>query len=194
VSAKEGSLKRFGHWVRDQPRLSRMVAVGWVIYLASQANIVRLLGSTAERLVALQTATSHARVIEVLAAWTAEDRAHFAAHLPFDLAHALIYPVVLVLSLALGFRAAGVPRRFDGLLCLPFLAGALDEVENFAHHVAVQAAPDVPFWAFAVGSPASILKWTIAFTALLALPALIVARLKRGRPAPPSEGVKEPVS
>lgn len=189
MTAKEGVFRRFGHWLRALPRLPRLVGIGWVIYLTSQANIIRALGSTVDGLIALQTATSHARVIEVLGAWTADDRAHFAAHLPFDVVHPLIYSTVLALSLAWGFRTVDVPRRFDAWLCLPFLAGVCDELENFAHYVAVNATPNVPFWTFALGSPASMTKWAIAVGGLVALIVLVIVGFKRRHSSPPEEPV-----
>ena len=172
---------RLGHWLRGRSWLPKGVGIGWAFYLLCQANIVRVLGSSAEALVDLQTAHTYARLQEVIGSWTAADHQAFAAHLPYDIAHPFYYTVVLAMSLAWGFRATSVNTRFDVLLYLPFLAGLCDLVENAMNHQALHSYPDVAYWVFILGFTCSTTKWAILLTGLASLPVFVVLGLLKHR-------------
>ena len=166
--------------LRNISHLPRWCMIGWVIGLASQVNIAITINVFASKLGALQLSPTYASFQQNIATWTASDVERYYAHFGLDLVHPIIYGVALALNLAWGFRAAGVPSRYDVLLAAPLIAGLLDEVENYAHYVAVsmyqpgsEALPDLPWWTFGVGCTAAKIKWLLALGTIAALPILM---------------------
>ena len=165
--------------LRTLPYLPYWCLFGWIMGLISQVNIALTIGTFASKLGALQLSASYLSFKQNIMTWTADDVAHYYAHLGFDLIHPIIYGVALALNLAWGFRAAGVNTRYDIWLAAPLIAGLLDEIENYSHYVAVsmyvpssEIVPTFPWWTFAVGCTAAKVKWVLALGTLVTLPIL----------------------
>lgn len=172
--------------LRDLPNLPRWCLLGWVLGLASQANIVLRLDDFALKLLMMQLAPDYEVFQGSLSTWTASDIAHYYEHLGFDLIHPIIYSVAISLNLAWSFRAAGVSSRHNLWLAAPLLAGLLDEIENYAHYTAVTLCQpetdsliDFPMWTFTVGSTAAKLKWSIVLASFATILILALCSLRR---------------
>ena len=92
--------------LRNLPNLPRWCLLGWVLGLASQANIALRLDDFALKLLTMQLAPNYEVFQGSLSTWTASDIAHYYEHLGFDLVHPIIYGVAISLNLAWSFRAA----------------------------------------------------------------------------------------
>ena len=181
------ALGSLGKRLRAWPRLPLAVGIGWAFYLPSQAYIAHTLGESRAKMVAMQTSLTHQGLADTLATFTEADFANYAAHAHWDIVHVFIYSITLCWSLAWGFRATGVSRRWDGILWLPFVAGAMDQLENFASHVVISSLPDIPFWAFACAATGSVIKWSIGLPGLFSLPVFVaIATVQRHGKRSPS--------
>jgi hypothetical protein len=111
----------------------------------------------------LQTTLSSETFRAIVTGWQLTGKtALYLDHFYFDTFHPFWYSVFLSLLLARVFVANGVPRRYDFVLLLPFVAGALDLIENALHLwflADLGRATAVPV---ALSGTASIVKWVLA--------------------------------
>ena len=106
--------------------------LGWAAaYVASQANILRVLGPARPKLLKIQTATSAGSYRAVLDGMDARELAGYRAHYPLDMVHPVIYAMALRAGArALDARAPLAPRTRRILDAAPFVSAAGDYVEN----------------------------------------------------------------
>ena len=159
-----------------------------VLTVISQANIGRIVFASKQALIDMQTALSWAGFLDVLAAWTPADFAAYWGHYGPDLVHPFVYGMAGATVMGWILQRRRHTDRLNGLMLLVPVAGALDLVENTCHAVTISSYPAVPYWTFAVGNPAAVLKWTLVVIALGA--AVLLGLVIKGRQSPP--GVADP--
>lgn len=167
--------------LRHQPWLRTATIICWVVYIPWQINIMRVLGPSADKVLALQLATGPAKVTEVLNQWTEADRSAFFAHLPLDLVHALWWPFGLAFSWAMLFRFARLSERIDRLIWVGFAGAALDHLENVLDLYLVMQHPVAPLWAALLAFSASSLKWCVVVLGFGSMPVLFAIGLWKRR-------------
>lgn len=110
-----------------------LLALG-VTYAVSQANIGRLLGSTATQGLRLQTTTSATTFNSILDNWSEEDLRRYRSHLAPDMVHPLLYAATLTLGATRLIQVREVsPATRRVLLTAPAVSAACDYAENIAH-------------------------------------------------------------
>lgn len=151
-------------------------------FVASQGNLLRILGPLEPSIFALQLAFTPEAFAAVLAQWGEAGIARYRGHFAFDLLHPFIYAA---------FGLAWVRR--SGLFLSPAwigtplaralpIAGACDLVENALHWVMIdmKSAP-LPSMTFASATASSV-KWGLAAVFSCAMAAALAGALRRGRP------------
>lgn len=108
------------------------MALWTTAFVVSQANIARLLGPVAPKVLEVQTAFSARRYVEILDSMDAEATARFRSHYYPDFVHPAIYAMALRSA---GTRLGGEwvplsPATRRALAVVPVLSAAGDYVEN----------------------------------------------------------------
>ena len=158
---------------RDMANLPRLALTALVVALISQATIIFSLGASAQGVLRMQTAVSFEDYREALRSWGPVELDAYWAHLAPDILHPFFYAAVIMLGLAWALEKSQMSQRWNILMWMPWVAGLLDEIENVAHICGILALPDPPYWTFAVGNPAAIVKWLIAFSMVLMIPTIL---------------------
>jgi hypothetical protein len=128
----------------------------------------------------VQTTLSAERVRAIFAEWDAAGLVDiYAAHYRYDMAHPLWYGVFLAALLARGFDANRVPASRNALLLLPFVAAALDVLENLIHRTFLADRANITPVAVVIGNGAALAKWAIAGGCVVAVTALALNALRR---------------
>ncbi len=160
----------------DTPRRQsgrwRLALLATLVFVVSQANLVRLIGPLEPNIVVLQTRFTAEAFWSVLQAWGPEGLARYRAHLPYDWLHPFLYGVMGWLWVRRTPLFTRWPARRSRALSwsLP-LAAVCDLLEN-ALHVALLARPPGGSALFvALAGTASSLKWFLAVAFVVALAA-----------------------
>ncbi len=149
----------------------------------SLIQIMRELPPSAPSVVALQLAFTPSRVEAVLNAWGAWGRQAYLLSLQLDFFYPLAYACALGAWIALLTAIPGRAPSFWVLLLftLPFVAAAMDYVENLLHlwmfALTDSLSPSLIFLA----SLAAAVKWGLAGISLFSLPPLFLRRWMIGR-------------
>jgi hypothetical protein len=158
------------------------------IYLASQiaiACIIHDMGALA--FLKAQTTFSRTTYVEQVKQWQERDlMGDYKRHFYFDFLHPLWYALFLSALMAAGFNRHRAPSRANRLLCLPFIAGAMDLVENCFHVRFISDVDTIPSWMIVASASAANAKWALAGTSLV-VGVLFVSR----RPHERTEKVRE---
>lgn len=141
-----------------------VVLVFGAIYVLSQATmyfILQPMGSA--QVFRLQTTLSPETFSAILEQWReAGLLGRYGMHYYFDFVHPLWYAVFLSATLAVAFDANDVAAGWNAVLWLPFLAGALDLVENLVHVYYLIGGHPPTTLPVMIGGLAAIIKWTLA--------------------------------
>lgn len=145
----------------------RSMVVWSAVFALSQANIVRLLGPAAPRVLEVQTALSASRYREVLAKMDEADTARFRSHYYPDFVHPLIYALALrAAGRRLGERTELSPKVRTMLAAAPIVSAAGDYVENVVGLHLLDDRDNITDTTVRVTSAISITKWVLALGAL----------------------------
>lgn len=142
--------------------------LGWAaVFVVSQANILRVLGPAAPKLLKVQTATSAAGYRAVLDGMDDRELAGYRAHYPLDMVHPAIYAIALLKGAqALDARAPLSPRAKRILLAAPVVSAAGDYVENVVGWYLIDHRQHVSDAGTRVVSAVSTAKWALALGSL----------------------------
>jgi len=151
-------------WLRRKCGSRRVAVISGLLFVVSQATIYYTIRDLPpERLIVLQTTFSKAEFLSIIGAWKlAGVLPRFQAHFYFDFFHPVWYGIFLTSLLALGLKANGAARRFDGLLWIPVAAAFLDMVENVVHVLFLLDIRRVNDATVFIGASAACLKWALA--------------------------------
>ncbi len=162
-------------------------ALIWTLLAAmlsiSLIQIMRVLPPSAPSVVALQLAFTPSRMEAVLNAWGASGRQAYLLSLLPDFFYPLAYAGAIGAWIALLTAIPGRAPSFWVLLLftLPFVAAAMDYVENLFHlwmfALTDSLSPSLIFLA----SLAAAVKWGLVGISLLSLPPLLLRRWTIGR-------------
>lgn len=162
-------------------------ALVWTLLAAmlsiSLIQIMRALPPSAPSVVALQLAFTPSRMEAVLNAWGASGRQAYLLSLAPDFFYPLAYACALGAWIA--FLTA-IPGRAPSfwvlfLFTLPFVAAAMDYVENFLHLWMLALTDSLSPSLIFLASLAAAIKWGLAGISLLSLPPLFLRRWMIGR-------------
>lgn len=161
---------------------TRALAGFGAIYLASQATIGAILHPMGPaKFLRAQTTFSRETYLALTAEW---ERAgllgRYWAHFWLDFVHPAWYACLLAGLLARGLDRRGLGPRANPLLALPFLAGAMDLIENTVHVHLLSRRPDVSQAAITVGALACNAKWLLAGGSLALAIGLALAPRRAG--------------
>lgn len=151
-----------------------------LLYIASQAHIIVVLGPQAEDILRFQTTFSPSSFWQIVDAWGAEGKARYLAHFPYDALHALIYGVlglVITICTPLFGSAWHWPRRL-AVAALP-VAALCDLVENYGHETLLRDAPGVDPGLIPLAAAFASAKWLIVALFACAVAAATLRRLWR---------------
>ncbi|MFZ2176844.1 MAG: hypothetical protein WAW17_22970 [Rhodococcus sp. (in: high G+C Gram-positive bacteria)] len=142
--------------------------IGWsAAFVISQANIARLLGPVAPRLLGIQTALSAESYNAILDGMDAVDTARYRSHYYPDFVHPVIYAV----ALRAGARRLAEltplsPRTRAVLAAAPVVSAAGDYVENLMGLHLLSHREHVTDGVVRATTAVSVTKWVLALGAL----------------------------
>ncbi len=144
------------------------VFLSWAAaYVASQANILRVLGSARPKLLKIQTATSAASYRAILDGMDARELAGYRAHYPLDMLHPMIYAMALRAGArALDARAPLSPHTREFLERAPVVSAAGDYIENVVGWYLIDHRQRITDAGTRVVSAISAAKWALALGSL----------------------------
>ncbi|WP_072806636.1 hypothetical protein [Rhodococcoides yunnanense] len=133
------------------------------IFVVSQANIVRLLGSAGPRVLQVQTAWSADRYRQVLGSMDAAETARFRSHYYPDFVHPALYAV----ALRVGAERLGELAPLDtavarALAVAPVVSAAGDYIENVVGLHLLDHPEHITDSLVRATSAVSIMKWALA--------------------------------
>ncbi|TQF65941.1 hypothetical protein FK531_18830 [Rhodococcus spelaei] len=142
--------------------------LGWsAAYVASQANIARLLGPAAPKLLATQTAMSARSYRAVLDSMDDAETARFRSHFAPDMVHPVIYAAALCTGAKrLGQLSELSPATRRALYAAPVVAAAADYVENVVDLHLLDHREAITDTRVRAISTVSITKWVLSIGAL----------------------------
>lgn len=142
--------------------------LGWAAaFVASQANILRVLGTAGPKLLRIQTATTADGYRAVLDGMDARELAGYRAHYRLDMVHPVIYAMALRAGArALDARAPLSPRVRKALLAAPVASAAGDYVENVVGWYLIDHREHATDAGTRVVSAVSTAKWVLALGSL----------------------------
>ncbi len=147
----------------DRSRALRKTAAWSAVYLVSQANIARTLGTAAPKLLRIQTSRSAADYRDVLAGMTPDERAGYRAHYPLDMIHPAIYAVALRAGAELLDAHRPQSARMRRVLATaPVVSAAGDYVENVVGWYLLDHPEAITDGRVRATSAVSIVKWALA--------------------------------
>lgn len=153
----------------------RVIVIFGIVYAISQAMIIRIVRPLGSDVLKIQTTLSSATFIRILHEWRAAGLVPvYMHHFDFDFVHPLWYGLLLAALLAKTFNANRVPARFDALLFVPFVAAALDLVENVFHVAFITHESLIRPGLVVMSGIASNTKWALAGLCVLAVIALAI--------------------
>jgi len=139
------------------------------IYLASQitiASIIHDMGALA--FLRAQTTFSRTAYVEQVKQWQERGlMGDYKRHFTFDFPHPIWYALFLGALMAAGLNRSRAPARLDRLLCLPFIAGAMDLVENCFHLRFISDVDSIPSWMIVASASAANIKWALVATSIV---------------------------
>ena len=147
--------------------LDRKTIVWSALFVASQANLLRMLGSTGPNVLAVQTAWSEARYREILASMDNAETARFRSHYFADFVH----PVLYASALRAGARSlAAMTEQSPGaavvLAVAPVVSAACDYIENIVGLTLVDHPERISDTKVRATTLVSTVKWATAIGSL----------------------------
>ncbi|MCC6642656.1 MAG: hypothetical protein IT386_15960 [Deltaproteobacteria bacterium] len=142
---------------------TRVLAASAAVFVLSQVTIAVILRDVGSaRVLRAQTTFSATTLRTIIEQWQREGvLSHYYAHFVPDFLHPVWYALLLGALLARGLDSRGLPDRWNTVLLLPFVAGALDLVENLLHLVFLCDLDRVSQPLVAVSALAANLKWAL---------------------------------
>lgn len=136
-------------------------------YLASQIAISITVHALGSEMLLAQVLLSAERVRALFEGWQARGLLDtYAAHYRYDTVHPLWYSVALAAMLAKALTRARAPGALDRWLLVPFVAGALDVLENTVHQRFVADLGAITQANVFLANGAACLKWALVAAAL----------------------------
>ncbi|GCB55541.1 hypothetical protein rerp_19490 [Rhodococcus erythropolis] len=139
------------------------MALWTTAFVVSQANIARLLGPVAPKVLEVQTAFSARRYLEIMDSMDAEATARFRSHYYPDFVHPAIYAMALrSAGKRLGERVPLSAATRRALAVAPVLSAAGDYVENVVGLHFLDHRDSITDSRVRAASTVSIAKWVLA--------------------------------
>ncbi|MBS9371219.1 hypothetical protein [Rhodococcus sp. B50] len=172
-------------------RADRFLIGAAAVFLVSQANIGRVLGSTASTVGTVQTTFSASKYRKVLDNLGPDEIERYRRHYYWDMVH----PVTFAVALRAGARSLDThrplpPRTHRILMTAPVVAAAGDYVENVVGLYLLEHRTRIDDRTVRATSTVSVTKWVLALGSFAYLSqgflrmwgGAALRRLRRGRP------------
>ena len=159
----------------------RVIAIFAPIYAVSQIAIAAVLYPIGFLdMLRLQATLSVDVFRDTIEAWRQAGLLdHYWRHFLLDFPHPAWYAILLAALLGRGLTKINLAGRWLNLLMVPFIAGALDIVENLFHIAFLLDGRAVTPVAVFLSGTASIIKWTLAFLAVVSVMILLILEQRR---------------
>lgn len=166
----------------------RAILLLGLLYLCLQAIIVvglQHLGTAS--FFSAQTTFSMDVYLRYLHGWQeAGLMGYYRGHYRYDFILPFLYSLFLAAILSFALMRNGLGGKWNALVPLPFVAGALDLVENVFHLFFINAPESITPVTIFASALAANLKWGLSGIAIVAAVALLLrAWISRRRPSPP---------
>ncbi|MGA9870429.1 MAG: hypothetical protein WBQ44_04695 [Rhodococcus sp. (in: high G+C Gram-positive bacteria)] len=147
--------------------------VAWsLVFAASQANIVRMLGPAGPRVLEVQTAWSADRYRRILAGMDDADTARFRSHYYPDFVHPAIYAAALRAGAARLAELTPITPKVAAVLSIaPIASAAGDYVENIVGLHLLDHPKHITDSVVRATTAVSVTKWVLALGSLTYLAA-----------------------
>ncbi|MGV8872986.1 MAG: hypothetical protein ACOH2Q_10690 [Rhodococcus sp. (in: high G+C Gram-positive bacteria)] len=142
--------------------------IGWsALFAVSQANIARLLGPAAPKVLEVQTAWSAQRYRQILASMDDADLARFHSHYLPDFVHPAIYAIALRAGArSLAAKTTLSPAVTTALAVAPIASAAGDYIENIVGLMLVDNREQITDTVVRATTVVSATKWVLAIGTL----------------------------
>ena len=142
--------------------------LGWsALFVVSQANIARLLGPAAPKVLAVQTAWSEKRYRKILASMDETEIARFRRHYLPDFVHPAIYAIALRAGArSLAAKTPLSPAITTALAVAPVASAAGDYIENIVGLILVDNREQISDTVVRATTVVSTAKWVLAIGSL----------------------------
>ncbi len=168
--------------IRQKLANRKIAIIFGILYLLSQLTIYLIIRDiSGEQMLAFQTNFSKAVFLETIGAWKLAGMLDaFKLHFIPDYFHPIWYSVFLASLMALAFNSARVSERLNFLLLMPFIAGALDLVENTMQLIIISDIGGITDTKVFVAALAATTKWILVGIAMLMTIVLaVVGKVKK---------------
>lgn len=147
--------------------LDRKLVAWSTLFVVSQANIARLLGPSAPKVLAVQTAWSEQRYRQILASMDDAGIARFRSHYFPDFVHPAIYAIALRAGArSLATKTPLSPAATTALAVAPVVSAAGDYIENIVGLMLVDNREQITDTVVRATTVVSTAKWILAIGSL----------------------------
>ncbi|MFI8567867.1 hypothetical protein ACIGGF_15040 [Rhodococcus sp. NPDC078407] len=147
--------------------LDRKLVAWSALFVVSQANIARLLGPSAPKVLAVQTAWSEQRYRNILASMDETEIARFRSHYFPDFVHPAIYAIALRAGArSLAEKTPLSPAATTALAVAPVVSAAGDYIENIVGLTLVDNREQITDTVVRATTVVSTVKWLLAIGSL----------------------------
>ncbi|QII06906.1 hypothetical protein BH93_17515 [Rhodococcoides fascians A25f] len=142
--------------------------LGWsALFVVSQANIARLLGPAAPKVLEVQTAWSARRYRQILASMDDAEIARFRSHYFPDFVHPAIYAIALRAGArSLAAKTPLSPAATTALAVAPVVSAGGDYIENIVGLMLVDNREQITDTVVRATTVVSTVKWILAIGSL----------------------------
>ena len=147
--------------------LDRKLVAWSTLFVVSQANIARLLGPSAPKVLAVQTAWSEQRYRQILGSMDDDGIARFRSHYFPDFVHPAIYAIALRAGArSLAAKTSLSPAAATALAVAPVASAAGDYIENIVGLMLVDNREQITDTVVRATTVVSTVKWLLAIGSL----------------------------
>jgi hypothetical protein len=141
-----------------------------LLFLISQGNLARIVGSLDPGFLTMQFAFSPSRYAEILAAWGPEGIERYRSHFAYDLIHPLIFSALGWVTVRTSPVCGGLSPRWEKCFSwlLPVAAG-FDYIENTCQLKLLSMPLGKVEWLISASATCATIKWLLAGLFTLAL-------------------------
>ncbi len=151
-----------------------------ILYIISQISIMIITSGLGSDFLSLQITLSRDTFLGIAQNWQSQGLIDmYYRHFYFDYIHPLLYGIFISSFMAKAFNKRNISESLDLLLLLPFVASALDMVENSIHLYLLADLSRVTYGIVLFSGVCTNLKWVIALMSLFGSAALFFAPVNK---------------
>ena len=159
---------------------TRITLTFLILYIISQISIMVITSGLGSDFLGLQITISSDTFLGIAKTWQSKGlTGMYYRHFFFDYVHPLLYGIFISSFMAKAFNKRNISASLNPLLLLPFIASALDLIENSIHLYLLADLSRVTYGIVLFSGICTNLKWMIALMSLFGSAALFFAPVNK---------------